>query len=62
MQSVKEGGAGIGLAISRKLARQIGAEVVLDSTDVNGSCFLVSISLRDGDLEKDGLYRAEAPE
>lgn len=41
VRSTKEGGSGIGLAISRQLARHLGAELTLVSTSARGSHFRV---------------------
>jgi signal transduction histidine kinase len=43
VQSTKPGGSGVGLAICRELAQRIDAEVSLESSGSEGSCFLVSI-------------------
>lgn len=43
--SAKQGGSGIGLAISAVIARQIPAELRLESSSASGSSFLVSIDL-----------------
>ena len=43
VQSTKSGGSGVGLAICRELAHRIDAEVSLESSSTEGSCFLVRI-------------------
>lgn len=43
VHSTKEGGSGIGLAISRQLARHLGAELSLVSTSARGSLFRVRL-------------------
>ncbi len=44
-KSSKEGGSGIGLAISQQLANHIGAELDLEKSDGSGSCFRVRLNL-----------------
>jgi signal transduction histidine kinase len=51
IRSGKAGGAGIGLAISRQLAGQIDAELSLESTGSDGSCFLLRMAM--GGLRRD---------
>jgi signal transduction histidine kinase len=41
--SSKKGGSGIGLAISRQLARHLGAELELASTGAEGSMFRLTL-------------------
>jgi signal transduction histidine kinase/CheY-like chemotaxis protein len=49
------GGAGLGLALSRKLAQQLGGDVVLESSEVGvGSSFVVSITQGKADSSGDG--------
>jgi two-component system sensor histidine kinase QseC len=43
VRSTKEGGSGIGLAISRQLARHLGAELMLVSTSAQGTVFRVTL-------------------
>jgi signal transduction histidine kinase len=45
VQSSKPGGSGVGLAICRELAQRIDAEVSLESSGSEGSCFLVRIEM-----------------
>ena len=45
VQSSKPGGSGVGLAICRELAHRIDAEVSLESSGSEGSCFLVRIEI-----------------
>jgi signal transduction histidine kinase len=45
VQSSKPGGSGVGLAICRELAHRIDAEVSLESSGSEGSCFLVRIEM-----------------
>ncbi len=45
--SSKPQGAGIGLAISRQLGKHIGAELSLERTGVDGTCFLLILPLPD---------------
>jgi signal transduction histidine kinase len=45
VQSTKPGGSGVGLAICRELAQRIDAEVSLESSSSEGSCFLVRIEM-----------------
>ncbi len=45
VQSSKVGGSGVGLAICRELAQRIDAEVSLESSSSEGSCFLVRIEV-----------------
>lgn len=45
VQSSKPGGTGVGLAICRELAHRIEAEVSLESSSSEGSCFLVRIEM-----------------
>ena len=45
VQSSKPGGSGVGLAICRELAHRIDAEVSLESSGSEGSCFLVMIEI-----------------
>lgn len=47
-RSVKEGGSGIGLAISKQLASSIGAELNLQETSSRGSVFVLSFECRPG--------------
>ncbi len=44
-RSGRLGGSGLGLAISQLLARQIGATLVLDSTDATGTTFRLSLPI-----------------
>jgi signal transduction histidine kinase len=44
--SSKDGGTGIGLAISRQLAAHLGAELTLESSGERGSVFVLLLSLR----------------
>jgi signal transduction histidine kinase len=46
VQSSKPGGSGVGLAICRELAQRIDAEVSLESSGSEGSCFLVRIEMK----------------
>ena len=59
ISSTKEGGTGIGLAISRQLAQQIGAEVSLESTSSEGSCFLVRMPLRSDESDVNAFQTPE---
>jgi signal transduction histidine kinase len=43
VRSTKEGGSGIGLAISRQLAQHLGAELMLVSTSAQGTVFRVTL-------------------
>lgn len=43
VRSTKEGGSGIGLAISRQLAQHLGAELLLVSTSAQGTVFRVTL-------------------
>jgi signal transduction histidine kinase len=45
VQSSKPRGSGVGLAICRELAQSIDAEVSLESSSSEGSCFLVRIEM-----------------
>jgi signal transduction histidine kinase len=45
-QSSKEGGSGIGLAISKQLADHLGAHLELKSTSGEGTVFIVTLSLQ----------------
>jgi signal transduction histidine kinase len=45
VQSSKPGGSGVGLAICRELTQRIDAEVSLESSGSEGSCFLVRIEM-----------------
>jgi signal transduction histidine kinase len=45
VQSSKPSGSGVGLAICRELAQRIDAEVSLESSSSEGSCFLVRIEM-----------------
>lgn len=50
--STKEGGSGIGLAISRQLAHHLGAELLLVPTSASGTTFRLRLPLeRDGALD-----------
>jgi len=60
--SGKAGGTGIGLTISRQLARQIGAELSLESTGGEGSCFLVRIAIGKSENERSGNRLVKMPE
>ncbi len=57
--SSKDGGTGIGLAISRQLAGHLGAELTLESSSERGSVFVLLLSLRrsftGSPLDKRGL-------
>ena len=46
VQSSKPGGSGVGLAICRELSQRIDAEISLESSDPNGSCFLVRVETK----------------
>ena len=46
VQSSKPGGSGVGLAICRELTQRIDAEVSLESSGSEGSCFLVRIEMK----------------
>ena len=46
VQSSKVGGSGVGLAICRELAQRIDAEISLESSSSEGSCFLVRIEMK----------------
>jgi two-component system sensor histidine kinase/response regulator len=48
------GGTGLGLAVSKSLARAMGGEVGVTSTPDEGSCFWFSAKLKIGSLEKIG--------
>jgi signal transduction histidine kinase len=50
VQSTKTGGSGVGLAICRELAQRIDAEVSLESSSTEGSCFLVRIETAKNNL------------
>jgi len=50
VQSTKPGGSGVGLAICRELAQRIDAEVSLESSGSEGSCFLVRIETAKNNL------------
>ena len=45
--SRKQGGTGVGLAISCQLAERAGAELTLESNGPEGACFLVKVTLND---------------
>ncbi|MCH8178523.1 MAG: PAS domain S-box protein [Proteobacteria bacterium] len=48
----KYGGTGLGLALSRKLARLMGGDTGVDSTPGKGSCFWFTATLKPGDRSK----------
>ena len=50
VQSSKPSGSGVGLAICRELAQRIDAEVSLESSSTEGSCFLVRIDTAKNNL------------
>ena len=50
VQSTKTGGSGVGLAICRELAQRIDAEISLESSSTEGSCFLVRIETAKNNL------------
>jgi C4-dicarboxylate-specific signal transduction histidine kinase len=46
-QSSREGGTGIGLAISRQLAHHLGAALRLDNSSAAGTSFVLEVPLRE---------------
>lgn len=44
------GGTGLGLALSRKLARALGGDTVLESSSEKGSCFVVTVDAGEASL------------
>jgi signal transduction histidine kinase len=47
VQSTKEGGSGIGLALSQQLANHLGAELTLVRSDTTGTEFALSLPARE---------------
>jgi CheY-like chemotaxis protein len=54
------GGAGLGLAISRRLTEAMGGELVATSTPGVGSCFTSTLELREGPADEEKTDRARA--
>lgn len=50
IRTTKKKGSGIGLSISRQLARHLGGELTLRSTDKTGTCFNISLPLSEEKL------------
>jgi heavy metal sensor kinase len=55
----KYDGAGLGLAMARRIAEAHGGQLTLESSDTRGSCFAVNLPLRGHDLET--ASAADAP-
>ena len=52
----KPEGTGLGLHISRRLARRMGGDVLLDSRRGQGACFTLSLPLAgQGDMQEPGM-------
>lgn len=55
--SARSGGSGLGLAIARDLMRAHGGEIELARTDARGTCFRLTLPLRQETRYKDGAAR-----